>query len=123
MTHPKSNSYAKPVLHGKAGRALLACGLWLRAGFVGASATIIGLIQLFEGETTPLSPLALTFGGVALAVIARRRAFAALERMGEPAAAAHESTARPAVANESTARTAVANELSAATTARTPAVA
>src|SRR5678816_3473451 len=38
-------------------RALLICGLWMRAGFVGASATAAGVIQLFEGDWSMLTAL------------------------------------------------------------------
>jgi len=78
MNYPNEKLYPVPELGGETGRALRACGLWLRLGFIGASATAVGLVQLFGGETTPLSPLALTLGGVALAVVGWRRAYTAI---------------------------------------------
>jgi hypothetical protein len=80
MNYPNEKLYPVPELGGDTGRALRACGLWLRLGFIGASATAIGLLQLFGGETTQLSPLALTLGGVVLAVVGWRRAYTALRR-------------------------------------------
>lgn len=104
MTYPSAKLYPMPELRGEGGRALLACGLWLRVGFIGASAAIVGLIQLFGGETTPLSALALALGGGALAVLGWRRAHLALQRA---------DTAAAATAGQARARN----------TARTPAVA
>ena len=74
------NVYQRPQLHGPAGRALLACGLWMRLGFVGASAAAISVIELLGNEVRPLSALALAVGGVALAVVSWRRAHAALSK-------------------------------------------
>jgi hypothetical protein len=73
------------------GPALLACGLWLRAAFAGASGFAIGLIQLVDGGVKPVSALALAIGGGALAVVGWWRARAALD----PAAEAG-SSAQPA---------------------------
>jgi hypothetical protein len=78
MEYRPMNVYERPELHGPAGRALLACGLWMRLGFVGASAAAIGLIELVGNEVRPLSALALAVGGAALAVLSWRRAHAAL---------------------------------------------
>lgn len=79
------------------GWALLACGLWLRVGYIGVSATIIGLSQLFGGGTTPLAPLGLVLGGGALAALGWRRAHSALQHADPPAATtAGESSARTA---------------------------
>lgn len=114
MTYPNTNVYAKPAPRSKTGRALLACGLWLRVGYFGASATIVGLIQLFGGETTPLSPLALTLGGAVLAVVGWRRAYSAVERMAEP---------RGVNADESAVRSAASGGPATGHPARTPAAA
>jgi hypothetical protein len=52
-------------------RVLLACSLWLRIGFVGASALAAGVLALLSGETSGqwewLSALALVFFGGLLA--------------------------------------------------------
>lgn len=97
MTLRTSNRYPMPDLDAKTHRSLLACGLWLRAGFAGASLAVIGLIQLFGGETAPLSALALVLGGAGLAALAWRRAHAALQHADPPAATtAGESPARNA---------------------------
>jgi hypothetical protein len=74
------NVYQMPELHGPARRALLACGLWMRLGFVGASAVAVGVIQLFGNEVSPLTALALVVGGAAVAVVGWRRAHAALSK-------------------------------------------
>ena len=62
MENQPVNVYQMPELDGPAGRALLACGLWMRLGFVGASAVAVGVIQLFGNEASPLSALALAVG-------------------------------------------------------------
>ncbi len=49
------------------GPALIAYGLWLRVGFVGASGFAAGLIELVDGGMKPLFALALAAGGAALA--------------------------------------------------------
>ena|SRR5207249_991072 len=64
---------------------LIASGLWLRAGFVGASALVSGFITLFNGETTPASAFVIIIGGGALGVFAFRRARPALNRLTSPA--------------------------------------
>ena len=89
MENQPANVYQMPDLRGSAGRALFACGLWLRLGFVGASAVMVGVIQLFGDEASPVSALALAVGGAALAVVSWRRAHAALSRTPDaPATAA-----------------------------------
>jgi hypothetical protein len=50
------------------------CGLWLRIGFIGASALAAGLLQLFDGEVKPMSALALAVGGGVLAAVSWWRA-------------------------------------------------
>jgi hypothetical protein len=67
------------VTHGENRGALFACGMWLRLGFVGASAAMAGVVALFSGEGTPLSALALAAGGAALTVLGWRRAYAAID--------------------------------------------
>jgi hypothetical protein len=71
----------------KAERMLYASGLWLRIGFVGASALAVGVLQLFGGEVNPRSALMLGIGGGVLAVISWWRARAVLE-IGDAASAA-----------------------------------
>jgi hypothetical protein len=75
------SAYANDVAatHGESSGALFACGMWLRLGFVGASATMAGIVALFGGDGTPLSALALAAGGAALAVFGWRRAYAAVD--------------------------------------------
>ena len=53
---------------------LVACGLWLRAGFVGASALAGGVVALFTREGNPFSMTAIALLGGALAVVGWRRA-------------------------------------------------
>ena len=63
-------------------RAMLACGLWMRLGFLGASLVAVGVIQLFDGETSALSAFSFVAGGAVLAVLGWRRAHAALASLG-----------------------------------------
>ena len=98
------NAYANDiaVTHGESGGALFACGMWLRLGFVGASAAVAGIVALFGGDGTPLSALALAAGGAALAVFGWRRAYAAVDvtepRNGDPAGVASAGIRTPASA-------------------------
>ena len=80
------NAYANDiaVIHGEDSGALFACGMWLRLGFVGASAAVAGVVALFGGDGTPLSALALALGGAALAVFGYRRAYAAVHATERP---------------------------------------
>jgi len=75
------NAYANgiAVIQGEGSGALWACGMWLRVGFVGASAAVAGVVALFGGDGTPLSALALAVGGAALTVFGWRRAYAAVD--------------------------------------------
>lgn len=88
------NAYANDVavIHGESSGALFACGMWLRAGFVGASAAAAGVVALFGGDGTPLSALALAVGGAALMVFGWRRAYAAVDAAERPETAAGSST-------------------------------
>lgn len=63
-------------------RAMLACGLWMRLGFIGASLVAVGVIQLFDRETSALSAMSFVAGGALLAVLGWRRAHAALAPLG-----------------------------------------
>jgi hypothetical protein len=64
---------------------LVACGLWLRAGFVGASALAAGVIALITGEGNPVSMAAIALAGGALAVVGWRRARRLLDRVDSSA--------------------------------------
>jgi hypothetical protein len=46
--------------------APFACGVWMRAGVVGACAAVIGLSRLVDGHWNPLSALGWIVAGVAL---------------------------------------------------------
>jgi hypothetical protein len=65
-------------------RALLVCGLWMRAGFIGASATAVGVIQLFAKDWSVLTALSTLTAGIALAAFCWRRAHAALSSEARP---------------------------------------
>ena len=67
-----------PKLDTATRRAMLACGLWMRLGFIGASLVAVGVIQLFDGETSALSAFSFVAGGAVLALLGWRRAPAAL---------------------------------------------
>jgi hypothetical protein len=72
-----------PKLDAPTRRAMLACGLWMRLGFIGASLVAVGVIQLFDGETSALSALSFVAGGAVLAALGWRRAHAALASLGQ----------------------------------------
>src|ERR1700751_780211 len=55
-------------------RVLLACSLWLHAGFIGAVAAAAGVILLFDSKASLLSALALVFPGGFLAAACWQRA-------------------------------------------------
>jgi hypothetical protein len=61
------------------GGALVACGLWLHIGLIGAIALAAGLLQCFEDPRLPWAPAVALFGGV-LAAASWRRGFAVLEQ-------------------------------------------
>ena len=63
---------------------LVASGLYLRAGFVGASALASGLVALFNGAATPVFALAAIAGGGVLGAFAFRRARRVLNRLASP---------------------------------------
>jgi hypothetical protein len=83
--HIDTSSYA--AWRNEAGPGVVAFGMWLRAGFVGASAVAVGLLQMFSGDVKPLSALALTAGGLALAFFSWHRARKSLDAMDDGAAA------------------------------------
>jgi hypothetical protein len=69
-----------------AGPGVFAFGMWLRVGFIGGSAVAVGLLQLFNSEVKPSPALALTVGGLALAIFGWRHARKALDTMDSGAA-------------------------------------
>ena len=85
MSYPIVVPFERPSITTGTHRALVVCGLWMRAAFVGASATVIGVIQLFNGEWSALSALSAVLAGVALAAFSWRRAHAALSDADKPA--------------------------------------
>lgn len=78
MTNHHGNTTSYAAWRNEAGPGVIAFGMWLRVGFVGASATAVGLIQLFSGEVKPLSALGLAAGGLLLALFGWQRARKAL---------------------------------------------
>jgi hypothetical protein len=86
MSNRIVTTHEAPPLGAETRNALLACGLWMRAAFVGASATAVGVIQLFNGEWSALSALSTTAAGIALVGVSWRRAHAALRNGDKPAA-------------------------------------
>ena len=72
----------------ESGHALLAVGLWLRAGFVGASGVVAGLILLFDGEFAASTAFAVLAGGAALTALSwwRTQGALALLDAAEPGA-------------------------------------
>jgi hypothetical protein len=93
MINQYGNSSSYATWRNAAGPGVFAFGMWLRVGFIGASAVAVGLIQLFSGEVKPLSALALTAAGLALALFSWRRARVALDAMDDGAAAVDPSPA------------------------------
>ena len=66
--------------------ALFVASLWLRVGFIGASAAAAGLFDVMEAESSSLTALALIFSGTVLAVFGWHRGLRVLEpaeRMNE----------------------------------------
>jgi hypothetical protein len=61
------------------GLALVACGLWLHVGLIGAIALAVGLLQWFGDPRLPWSPV-VAFFGAAVALASWRRGFAVLEQ-------------------------------------------
>ena len=86
------NAYPTPELSRKARRALVACGLWVRIGFIGASGAALGLAQLLDGTMRPLPALALLVGGGVLAAVSWWRGHVVLDTADKPA----DETARTA---------------------------
>jgi hypothetical protein len=74
MSYLPMNTASISALRKQAGPGAVACGMWLRVAFIGASAFAVGLIQLVDGSVRPVSALALTAAGAALAAFSTRRA-------------------------------------------------
>lgn len=75
-----------PIVNRDDERALLTSSVWLRVGFIGATAVAAGVLQLLEGDLAWLSPLALAFCGGVLAAVSWSRARAVLDSGHPPAA-------------------------------------
>jgi hypothetical protein len=74
-------------------RALVACGLWLLIGFIGATVLAAGILRLFETPASWLSALTLVACGGIVAARSWRCGRAALEYAERrPASAQHGST-------------------------------
>jgi hypothetical protein len=78
MNDPILTLYTAPKPDAAMRRSLLICGLWMRAGFIGASATAVGVIQVFDRDWSLVSALSTAFAGILLAAFGWRRAHAAL---------------------------------------------
>ena len=87
MTNRIPTSCRSLPLNAEARRALLACGLWMRAAFAGASATAIAVIQLVDGEWSAVPAMTVAVAGIACAVHSYRRSQAALGDAGKPSTA------------------------------------
>ena len=70
---------AQPGSGTGADRALFASSLWLRVGFIGASAVATGLLGVMDAESSSPTALALIFFGAVLAVAGWRRGRSVLE--------------------------------------------
>lgn len=79
MNYPTMKTHSMPEESKESRVALLASGLWLRIGTVGAFGLVGILHQLFIGEMQPLSGLALAAGAGALVVMSWWRARVVLD--------------------------------------------
>jgi hypothetical protein len=96
MNNQYGNTSSYAAWRNEAGPGVVAFGMWLRVGFIGASAVAVGLIQLFSGEVKPLSALALTAGGLLLALFCWRRARNAFGVQDDAAVSVNTGAASPA---------------------------
>jgi hypothetical protein len=76
---PHLNGRSTPASQSSDERALVASGLWLLLGFIGATALAAGMLQLFEGHASWLSSLVLVVGGGILGAASWSRGQAVLE--------------------------------------------
>ena len=79
MENRIENAHGVPELSRRDRNALVACGLWLRLGFIGACGFAGVLLQLLNGEMKPLSAVALLVGAGTLAAVSWWRARAVLD--------------------------------------------
>jgi protein-S-isoprenylcysteine O-methyltransferase Ste14 len=70
------NTRFRPDHADPAYRAMVAFGLWLRAGSVGLAGAAIGLIMLVTGETAAWIGIATAVAGAAVATVSWRKALA-----------------------------------------------
>lgn len=84
MTTPKIDTSFTPDYRSASWRAFLASGLWLRAGFIGASVFAVAVIALFSGEWSPMTALASALGGGLFAAYAWRQSWLVIERADWP---------------------------------------
>ena len=77
MTHPHARF--RPTRADPAYRAMVAFGLWLRAGSVGLGVAAIGLITVATGEAETWIGIATAIAGAAIATVAWRRALAIVD--------------------------------------------
>jgi hypothetical protein len=91
------NIYPDPALKGTTPWPLVESSLWLRLGFVAATAAVVALMELYKGAAGLLAGLAWIFGGAWLAALSWRRAIALIDRLDDvddaPETAASEATA------------------------------
>ena len=85
MSYPIAMPFERPPVTTGTRHVLVVCGLWMRAAFVGASATVVGVIQFFNGEWSALSALSAVLAGAALAAFSWHHAHAALSGADKPA--------------------------------------
>ena len=79
VNYPTTNAHSAPEDSKTERYALLACGLWLRIGTIGALGLAGVLHQLLKGEMQPLSALALAAGASLLMVMSWWRARVVLD--------------------------------------------
>ena len=96
------NIYPGPELRGKTPWPLVASSLWLRMGFVGATCTVVALIELYKGEADLLAALAWIFGGAWLSAVSWRRAKVSLDRLEDTPEAVTSQVAAPVAAPQTT---------------------
>lgn len=83
MTYPNKHKPTVPEEIKESRSSLLASGLWLRIGMIGAIGLVGVLRQLFIGEMQPLSGLALAAGAGMLVVMSWWRARVVLDYVDE----------------------------------------
>lgn len=99
MTTPAIDPRFIPDRRSPAHRALVASGLWMRVGFVGASVFAVGLIALFNGDASAATALASAITGGLVAAYAWRRSWVVLNRADTAEASRPEHTRAIAFGN------------------------